>query len=190
MKATEANLLDLMGVAKMQFVIPVYQRVYSWSVKECEVLWDDVMRAGRDDMPHFVGSMLYIPESERSATSISRVLLIDGQQRMTTFSLMIAALADYLESNPDKAGLCERITSLTMTTTTAWRVTSWCFRRTIKRRCSQSCLDFPCQMKSRIALSRTMRSSAKRCGVPHLIRQGFGRVSTVCRSSTLNSRQV
>ena len=104
MKATEANLLDLMGVAKMQFVIPVYQRVYSWSVKECEVLWDDVMRAGRDDVPHFVGSMLYIPESESSATSISRVLLIDGQQRMTTFSLMIAALADYLESNPDKAG--------------------------------------------------------------------------------------
>ena len=104
MKATEANLLDLMGVAKMQFVIPVYQRVYSWSVKECEVLWDDVMRAGRDGVSHFVGSMLYIPESESSATSISRVLLIDGQQRMTTFSLMIAALADYLENNPDKAG--------------------------------------------------------------------------------------
>lgn len=55
MKATEANLLDLMGVAKMQFVIPVYQRVYSWSVKECEVLWDDVMRAGRDGVSHFVG---------------------------------------------------------------------------------------------------------------------------------------
>lgn len=104
MKATEANLLDLMGVAKMQFVIPVYQRVYSWSVKECEVLWDDVMRTGRDGVSHFVGSMLYIPESESSATSISRVLLIDGQQRMTTFSLMISALADYLESNPDKAG--------------------------------------------------------------------------------------
>lgn len=69
MKATEANLLDLMGVAKMQFVIPVYQRFYSWSVKECEVLWDDVMRAGRDGASHFVGSMLYIPESESSATS-------------------------------------------------------------------------------------------------------------------------
>lgn len=55
MKATEANLLDLMGVAKMQFVIPVYQRVYSWSVKECEVLWADVMRAGRDNVSHFVG---------------------------------------------------------------------------------------------------------------------------------------
>ena len=104
MKANEANLLDLMGVAKMQFIIPVYQRVYSWGTKECAVLWDDVMRAGRDDASHFVGSMLYIPEAESSATSISRVLLIDGQQRMTTFSLMIAALADYLESNPDGAG--------------------------------------------------------------------------------------
>ena len=104
MKANEANLLDLMGVAKMQFIIPVYQRVYSWGVKECAVLWDDVMRAGRDNATHFVGSMLYIPESESSATSISRVLLIDGQQRMTTFSLMIAALANYLEDNRDKAG--------------------------------------------------------------------------------------
>lgn len=183
MKATEANLLDLMGVAKMQFVIPVYQRVYSWSIKECEVLWDDVMRAGRDGVSHFVGSMLYIPESESSATSISRVLLIDGQQRMTTFSLMIAALADYLEGNPDRpASLaisrfqrCGRTTSLTMMTTTVWRATSWCSRRTIKRRCFPSCLGLPCQMKNRIALSRTMRSSVKRCTGNHSTLQGFGR---------------
>lgn len=52
MKAAEANLLDLMGTAKMRFVVPVYQRVYSWSEKECEVLWDDVMRAGRDGVSH------------------------------------------------------------------------------------------------------------------------------------------
>lgn len=38
MKANEANLLDLMGIAKMRFVIPVYQRAYSWSAKECEAL--------------------------------------------------------------------------------------------------------------------------------------------------------
>lgn len=48
MKATEANLLDLMGIAKLQFVILVYQRVYSWSVKGRETLWDDAMRAGSD----------------------------------------------------------------------------------------------------------------------------------------------
>lgn len=52
MKATEANLLDLMGVAKMRFVIPACQRVYSWSVKECEVLRDGFMRVGRDGVSH------------------------------------------------------------------------------------------------------------------------------------------
>ena len=52
MKATEANLLDLMGVAKMQFVIPVCHRIYSWSEKECGALRDDVMQAGRDGVPH------------------------------------------------------------------------------------------------------------------------------------------
>ena len=48
MKASEASLLNLMGIAKMQFVIPVYQRACSWSAKECEALWDGAMRAGRD----------------------------------------------------------------------------------------------------------------------------------------------
>lgn len=183
MKATEANLLDLMGVAKMQFVIPVYQRVYSWSVKECEVLWDDVMRAGRDGVSHFVGSMLYIPESESSATSISRVLLIDGQQRMTTFSLMIAALADYLESNPDKAGFLGDLKISALRKNYLFNDDdynglaryNWCSRRTIKRRYSPSYLDLPCRMKNRIGSSRTMRSSARRCAVNHLIRQDFGR---------------
>ena len=175
MKATEANLLDLMGVAKMQFVIPVYQRVYSWSVKECEVLWDDVMRAGRDDVPHFVGSMLYIPESESSATSISRVLLIDGQQRMTTFSLMIAALADYLESNPDKAGFLGDLKISALRKNYLFNDDDWCFRRTIKRRCFPSYLGLPCQMKNRIGSSRTMRSSVKRCTGNHSTLQGFGR---------------
>ena len=180
MKATEANLLDLMGVAKMQFVIPVYQRVYSWSVKECEVLWDDVMRAGRDGVSHFVGSMLYIPESESSATSISRVLLIDGQQRMTTFSLMIAALADYLESNPDKAGFLGDLKISALRKNYLFNDDDYNGLARYKLVLSQDdketlCLGLPCQMKNRIGLSRTMRSSARRCVVNHLTRQGFGR---------------
>lgn len=183
MKATEANLLDLMGVAKMQFVIPVYQRIYSWSVKECEVLWDDVMRAGRDGVSHFVGSMLYIPESESSATSISRVLLIDGQQRMTTFSLMIAALADYLESNPDKAGFLGDLKISALRKNYLFNDDDYnglaryklVLSQDDKERCSPSCLGLPCQMKNRIALSKTMRSSVKRCTGNHSTLQGFGR---------------
>ena len=103
MKANEAPFLDLLGIAKMQFVIPVYQRVYSWSEKECEVLWNDIIRAGKTGNPHFVGSVLYIPESDSTMTGIKKMLLIDGQQRMTTLSLIISALVEYLEEDANRA---------------------------------------------------------------------------------------
>lgn len=103
MKANEAPFLDLLGIAKMQFVIPVYQRVYSWSEKECEALWNDILRAGKTKKPHFVGSVLYIPESDSTMTGIKKMLLIDGQQRMTTFSLILSAFVEYLEEDPARA---------------------------------------------------------------------------------------
>lgn len=103
MKANEAPFLDLLGIAKMQFVIPVYQRVYSWSEKECEVLWNDIIRAGKTGNPHFVGSVLYIPESDSTMTGIKKMLLIDGQQRMTTLSLIISALVECLEEDANRA---------------------------------------------------------------------------------------
>jgi len=62
-KAKEANLL-LFLKASPQFVIPIYQRTYSWTTKECRQLWHDVMRAGRDEGidSHFVGSVVYIEQ--------------------------------------------------------------------------------------------------------------------------------
>ena len=56
MKATEAKLLDFLKKAP-QFVIPIYQRTYSWTEKECKQLWDDVIRCGSNDhIPvHFIG---------------------------------------------------------------------------------------------------------------------------------------
>ena len=87
MYAVTADFLKLLGADSTQFVIPVYQRVYSWDKKECRDLWKDVMRAGRDGQAHFIGSFLYTPESASTATSLKRNLLIDGQQRMTTLSL-------------------------------------------------------------------------------------------------------
>lgn len=198
MKANEANLLDLMGVAKMQFIIPVYQRVYSWGVKECAVLWDDVMRAGRDNAAHFVGSMLYIPESESSATSISRVLLIDGQQRMTTFSLMIAALANYLESNPDEAGFLGDLKISALRKNYLFNDDDYNGLARYKLVLSQDDKETlfsivsgsPCLTINLAASSRTSRFSAKRSMASHSIQQGFGRVSTGCRSSTPNSRRA
>jgi len=98
-KATEARLLDLLKKAP-QFVIPIYQRTYSWTKKECRQLWDDIVRTGGDDTiaVHFVGSIVYIEQGlggpgPVTVTVFSPLLVIDGQQRLTTVMLLIAALA-------------------------------------------------------------------------------------------------
>lgn len=103
MKAIQSRLLDLLGANLIQFIIPVYQRLYSWDAKQCKDLWDDTMRAGQKNELHFVGSFLYTPESASTATSLKRNLLIDGQQRMTTISLMLAAFLDYIDEDEGRA---------------------------------------------------------------------------------------
>ncbi len=94
MKATEAKLLDFLKKSP-QFVIPIYQRTYSWTEKECRQLWDDVMRCGSSDRiaVHFVGSIVYIESGLSQVTHQAPLLVIDGQQRLTTVSLLLAALA-------------------------------------------------------------------------------------------------
>jgi len=95
MKATEAKFLDFLKKSP-QFVIPIYQRTYSWTEKECRQLWDDIIRTGRDDSisVHFVGSIVYIEKADSTVTTWEPLLVIDGQQRLTTVTLLIAALAD------------------------------------------------------------------------------------------------
>ncbi|MFJ5335700.1 DUF262 domain-containing protein [Pectobacterium sp. CHL-2024] len=95
MKAKEAKLLNFLQTAP-QLVIPIYQRLYSWSLKECEQLWEDIIRCGLDENNHghFIGSVVYIEEGLYSVTSQSPLLIIDGQQRVTTVSLLIAALSE------------------------------------------------------------------------------------------------
>jgi uncharacterized protein with ParB-like and HNH nuclease domain/predicted transport protein len=97
MKATEAKLLDFLKKSP-QFVIPIYQRTYSWTEPECRQLWDDILRAGRNDQvnAHFIGSIVYIEKGLYHVSSQSPMLVIDGQQRLTTVSLIIEALARQL----------------------------------------------------------------------------------------------
>jgi len=94
-KATEASLLQFLDAAP-RFVIPIYQRTYSWTEKECSQLWDDVYRAGSDDSidVHFIGSIVYIEDGLSNNSRRSPNLVIDGQQRLTTITLLLAALAD------------------------------------------------------------------------------------------------
>jgi uncharacterized protein with ParB-like and HNH nuclease domain/predicted transport protein len=97
MKATDANLLSFLNGAP-QFVIPIYQRTYSWTEKECRQLWDDILRAGQSDhIPvHFLGSVVYIEETDSNNTNRSPQLVIDGQQRLTSVLLLLVALANAL----------------------------------------------------------------------------------------------
>jgi len=94
-KATEAGLLQFLRAAP-RFVIPIYQRTYSWTQKECTQLWEDVYKAGSDDSidVHFIGSIVYIEDGLSNNTKRAPNLVIDGQQRLTTITLLLAALAD------------------------------------------------------------------------------------------------
>jgi uncharacterized protein with ParB-like and HNH nuclease domain/predicted transport protein len=94
MKANEAKLLALLDKSP-QFIIPIYQRSYSWTEKECLQLWKDIMRTGCSDTvsAHFVGSIVYIEEGRGTISIKSPLLVIDGQQRLTTVMLLLEALA-------------------------------------------------------------------------------------------------
>lgn len=97
MKATEAKLLAFLKKST-QFIIPIYQRTYSWTEKECRQIWDDVLRAGRNDdiSVHFIGSVVYIEKGLFQVMNQPPLLVIDGQQRLTTISLLLEALARQL----------------------------------------------------------------------------------------------
>ena len=94
MKATEAKLLAFLQKSP-QFVIPIYQRTYSWTDKQCRQLWDDILRAGSSDTVavHFIGSIVYVEQGLSQVMHQAPLLVIDGQQRLTTVSLLIEALA-------------------------------------------------------------------------------------------------
>ncbi|WQY03045.1 DUF262 and DUF1524 domain-containing protein [Helicobacter pylori] len=92
MKADAMKLLDFIGKSQEnQFVIPIYQRVYSWKKEQCEQLWDDIIKIGGNDKMngHFIGSILYVLDDN---THSSPLLIIDGQQRLTTITLLLITL--------------------------------------------------------------------------------------------------
>lgn len=100
MRALEANLLKFLKKSS-QFIIPIYQRNYSWTDKQCTQLWDDIMRTGTDGRihAHFIGSIVYVERALSTVSSQESLLVIDGQQRLTTCTLLIAALAEFFEQH-------------------------------------------------------------------------------------------
>ena len=79
-------------------MIPIYQRTYSWTVRQCEQLWKDIVNVTIDDkiQGHFIGSIVYVQAGIYRSSTVSLLVVIDGQQRLTTLSLLLKALAKAL----------------------------------------------------------------------------------------------
>ena len=96
MNTDQGNIVKMFQ-SMAQYVIPVYQRRYSWGDRQCEKLWNDmydVYKKGKRN--HFIGSIVTVAETV-SAMGLNKYLIIDGQQRMTTLSLLMIAMRDILK---------------------------------------------------------------------------------------------
>lgn len=104
MKANEVNLNRFLSQADTQFVIPVYQRNYDWSTVQCEQLLSDILKAGYDRKAnsHFIGSIVYIHDDVYSSSGIRELTIIDGQQRLTTVTLIYAVLLSLAREQQNK----------------------------------------------------------------------------------------
>lgn len=109
MKANESNLNKFITMSNVQFVIPIYQRNYDWTIKECKVLLNDIKEAGKLNRDHFIGSIVYVNDNN-TVTSVQELMIIDGQQRLTTIILIylrIYKLAEKLKDDDLKNEICD-----------------------------------------------------------------------------------
>ena len=102
-----------------QFSIPIFQRRYSWTEKDCQQLLDDILRVGDNDEidSHFLGSIVYIRKEVAPIGSIPKFLVIDGQQRLTTLSLLLSALSLAIMEGDDDIGTSRRVFKITIFST-------------------------------------------------------------------------
>ncbi|MFG2825894.1 DUF262 domain-containing protein [Streptomyces sp. NPDC048434] len=109
MQAKETLFADLVQGRAQQFQVPLYQRTYSWTERQLGQLWADILEqaelleSGDSASAHFLGSVVLAPSPQNEAT-FPRWLVVDGQQRLTTLSLALAAIRDHIaETQPDEA---------------------------------------------------------------------------------------
>jgi uncharacterized protein with ParB-like and HNH nuclease domain/predicted transport protein len=98
MKASETSLISLLSSVK-QFTIPIYQRTYDWSKQECKELFNAILKAGKNNeqKEYFIGSIVYVKDDPYQATAFNKVNVIDGQQRLTTITLILKAIQEHMK---------------------------------------------------------------------------------------------
>lgn len=102
-----------------QFFIPIYQRTYNWNTKQCKRMFDDILKIGKDSKgSHFMGSITYVGSAEHASVEITPYQIIDGQQRLTSLMLLLAAMRGFLDK--------------TKTNITSQKINSLLFNRDLK----------------------------------------------------------
>lgn len=94
MKANETKVEKFLATNETSFAIPVYQRNYDWTTAECKQLFNDIIDAGTNDNinAHFIGSIVYVHDDVYSASGLTELTVIDGQQRLTTLTLIYVTI--------------------------------------------------------------------------------------------------
>ncbi len=100
MKPQAISILEFIKSNDKTFVIPVYQRNYSWDTKNCEKLFSDLQESLRSKKHHYFGNIVYYALSDNRAFGYTELALIDGQQRITSIMILLAAIRDS-EKNED-----------------------------------------------------------------------------------------
>ncbi|MFD0762729.1 DUF4268 domain-containing protein [Lutibacter aestuarii] len=100
MKANELPIINFLQSPNVQFVIPVYQRNYDWSNNECKELLNDIIAVETENRgTHFIGSIVFIHEGAYSTSEVKELVIIDGQQRLTTINIIYVALYRFAKEN-------------------------------------------------------------------------------------------
>ncbi len=94
MKANETKVDKFLATNETTFAIPVYQRNYDWTLVQCKQLLHDILEAGKSERinAHFIGSIVYVHDDVYTASGLTELTIIDGQQRLTTLTLIYIAL--------------------------------------------------------------------------------------------------
>lgn len=99
----KADNITLQGILNSpnRYVVPVFQRYYSWTESEWRRLWENLLELAEAEedraLTHFMGALVFVPE--RGQTDVPGFLIIDGQQRLITFTLLLCALRNLARSH-------------------------------------------------------------------------------------------
>ena len=96
MKATENKIIHFLEGQNKKFIIPVYQRNYDWKKEQCKQLFDDLIDISKNNRTHFLSSIVFISNENEDNREF---LIIDGQQRIITISLLFLAIYKVIDNN-------------------------------------------------------------------------------------------